>query len=84
MLTIDRNLDRLAAEIADDGFTPGVEGEVALVVDRARRTGLDRPALEVLADPAEPAIARARAFGIVTMALAHRPTAAPSAMLSAA
>ena len=84
MFTTDRNLDRLAVEIADDGFTPGIECEVALVVDRARRAGVDRPALDVLADPTAPAIARARAFGIGAMALARRPVAPLSATLSLA
>lgn len=74
---IDRNLNRLAAEIAEQGFTPGAECEVALVVDRARRAGLDCLALDVLADPTEPAIVRARAFGLVAVALARRPAAAP-------
>lgn len=82
MLTIDRNMNRLAAEIADDGFTAGVECEVALVVDRARRTGLDCPALDVLADPTAPAIARARAFGMVAMALARRPAPAGAPALA--
>lgn len=77
MFTIDRNLNRLAAEIAEQGFTPGAECEVALVIDRARRAGLDCLALDVLADLTEPATVRARAFGLVAVALARRAAATP-------
>jgi hypothetical protein len=73
MLRTDHALDHLAAAIAQDGFTTATECEISLVVDRARRLGLDCPAVDVLADLTAPAIVRARAFGIVAIALSRQP-----------
>lgn len=54
----------LAAHVAEHGIATA-ERAVAAVARLAARRGATTPALEVLADRREPAVARARALGIV-------------------
>jgi hypothetical protein len=68
MGTIDRYLYRIADDIDRDGIA-AVEADVASVVRRARDVEIDGIALDVLADRAEPSVARSRAFGIVATRL---------------
>jgi hypothetical protein len=67
-------LDELAWDLASDGFV-GHEVVVRQLVRSARAAGLSATLVEVLADPAEPEVARLRAFGHVAAALAARPAA---------
>lgn len=83
MTNMNRSLDRIAHDI--DRFGIGaVEADVAGVVDRARTAGVSSIALSVLADRAEPEIARGRAFSIVAMALAGQRVPWSSTGLAAA
>lgn len=59
-----RHLESLATDIERCGFAP-FEPAVATIVERAREAHLDPVVVRVLADRCAPAIARARAFGIV-------------------
>jgi hypothetical protein len=64
-------LDALAFDLASDGFT-GHELAIRQVVRAARAAGPSRvphPLVDVLADPAEPEVARLRAFGRIAVAL---------------
>lgn len=75
----DRFLHRIADDIDRDGIAV-VEADVASVVDRARAAGVTGVVVDVLADRSEPAIARARAFGMVaTDLLRHERAARPAA-----
>jgi hypothetical protein len=60
----------LAWDLDARGFA-GQEAAVRRVVRAARARGLSSVALDVLADPTEPAVARLRAFGNVAAALAR-------------
>ena len=60
----------LAWDLDARGFA-GQESAVRGVVRAARARGLSGVALDVLADPTEPAVARLRAFGNVAAALAR-------------
>ena len=72
-------LDHLAHELADRGID-AVEPALIEIVGLAQAAGVASVALSVLADPAEPAIARARAFGMVATDLVGRtaPTGTPA------
>ena len=84
MGTIDRYLYRIADDIDREGIA-AVEADVASVVRRARDVQIAGVALDVLADRAEPAIARARAFGIVATRLyLHDRAGTPHGSLAAA
>jgi hypothetical protein len=63
-------LDALAWEIEDGGIA-GRELAVRRVVRAAQALGVSPTLVAVLADPAEPAVARLRAFGCVATALAE-------------
>lgn len=79
MTVTERYLHYLATQIDCYGLR-SLESEIAAVADDARRAGISPVALSVLADPAEPEIARARAFGIVATRLVRegeRATEAP-------
>lgn len=83
ILRIDlRDLERVAAHIDRHGM-PAVDAAIAAIVEHARHNGANPVLVSVLADPAEPEIARARAFGMLAMHMArhaHRAvtTAAPT------
>jgi hypothetical protein len=63
------HLDALAWEIEDGGFA-GRELAVRRVVRAAQALGVSPTLIAVLADPAEPEVARLRAFGCIATALA--------------
>jgi hypothetical protein len=65
-------LDQLAWDLASEGFE-GHEVVVRQVVRSARAAGVSPTLVDILADPAEPEVARLRAFGHVVAALAARP-----------
>lgn len=62
----------LAWDLESRGFT-GQEVAVRQVVRAARVLGVSRTLVDVLADPAEPEVARLRAFGRVATELAAAP-----------
>jgi hypothetical protein len=66
------NLVDLAWDLESRGFE-GHEVAVRQVVRSARTAGLSRTLVDILADPAEPEVARLRAFGELAAALALRP-----------
>jgi hypothetical protein len=71
-------LDELAWAIDSDGIGCHEEA-IARVVTRARALGVDPVLLDVLSDPAQPQVARERAFGTLSRTVAsgranHRPT----------
>lgn len=71
-------IDRLAWEIAEHGVTRCADA-VRRFATLARSAGVSGRALAVLDDPAQPDVARARAFGMVAAELAtswHRTTPA--------
>jgi hypothetical protein len=68
MNTQNPHLDALGHAIALDGFGPH-EAEVASIVELGFNAGLSRVLLGVVADPAEPEVARTRALGRVLVAL---------------
>jgi hypothetical protein len=68
------DLADLAWDLASDGFV-GRENAVRQVVRTARSHGLSSTLVGVLADPAEPEVARLRAFGRVAALLAVPQTA---------
>ena len=64
-------LEALAFDLASDGFA-GHELAIRQVVRAARGAGpsrVPRTLVDVLADPAEPEVARLRAFGSIAVAL---------------
>jgi hypothetical protein len=63
-------LDALAWEIEDGGIA-GRELAVRRVVRAAQALGVSPTLVAVLADPAEPEVARLRAFGCIATALAE-------------
>lgn len=65
----DHDLDRIASDIAALGAAAN-ESAIAMVVHRAATMSVDPLLLSVLSDPAQPGIARARAFGMVAARLA--------------
>lgn len=69
--------DRLAYGIAADGMIPYNDAITAMVL-RARAAGHRSAALDVLADPAQPEVARQRAFGKVAVAFADRRHSRPA------
>lgn len=82
----DRYLEDIAADFDSYGIA-AVEAALAAVVDRARRAGISPVLLSVLADPTEPEIARARAFGIIATRLAQaaeQPVAEARSLVAAA
>jgi hypothetical protein len=70
-LPIDpRDLERIAAHIDRHGMA-GVNTVIAAIVQAARRIGANPVLVSVLANSAEPEIARARAFGMLAMHMAR-------------
>jgi hypothetical protein len=66
-------LEPLAYDLASDGFA-GHELAIRQVVKAARSAGpsrVPRTLVDILADPAEPEVARLRAFGTVAAALGN-------------
>ena len=66
-------LESLAFDLASDGFA-GHELAIRQVVKAARAAGatrVPRTLVDVLADPAEPEVARLRAFGTIALALSR-------------
>lgn len=56
------NIELLAQALAVDGFSPH-EARVRAAADLAGRRGAEPTCLSVVLDPAEPEVARLRAFG---------------------
>lgn len=83
MTVTDRYLHYLAVEIDRYGFR-AVEAELPAVIGDARRADISAIVLSVLADPGEPEITRARAFGHVASRLALREKRRAEASLVAA
>jgi hypothetical protein len=69
-------LEQLAWDLECRGFA-GQEVAIHQVVRSARAAGISRTLVDVLADPAEPEIARLRAFGRVATALGNAVPPAP-------
>ena len=67
----DRSLERIAFDIDRFGIN-AVEFALDGVVDRARSADVSPVLVSVLADPSEPEIARARAFGMIATRVAGR------------
>ncbi len=63
------DLADLAWALESDGIA-GHEVSIRQVVRRARAAGMSSVAVDILADPSEPEVARLRAFGQVAAALA--------------
>lgn len=76
-------LARLADMIDQDGMAAITEA-IPQLVDRGLSAGVSPTVLFVLADPAEPEVARARAFGMLATSLAARPQAVADALPAAA
>jgi len=76
MSSID--LPKLAADLESGGFA-GQDTVVRAVVQAARVRGVSPVLVGILADPAEPEVARLRAFGMVAAALSADPPAATMA-----
>jgi class 3 adenylate cyclase len=74
ILPIDlRDLESVAAHIDRHGMA-AVDSAIAALVEHARHIGANPVLVSVLADPDEPEIARARAFGMLAMHVAwHAP-----------
>lgn len=68
MSTSSEQIDRLAWEIAEHGVTRCADA-VRRFTTLARSAGLAGPTLDVLDDPSQPDIARARAYGRVAAEL---------------
>ena len=67
--TLDINV--LAAQIAERGIDAGVSsGGLDVFVRAARCAGASSTLVTLVADPAEPAVARERAFGLLAVVLA--------------
>lgn len=62
MLNHPAQFEMLAQALAVDGFTPH-EARVRAAADLAGRRGADPISISVVLDPAEPEVARLRAFG---------------------
>ena len=71
-LILEPTLDELATALAEDG-PAAHEAAVAVVVARARRSGIALPALDLLADLDRPDVLRQRAFAAVHRALVRPP-----------
>lgn len=74
---LDTNLDTgldinaLAAQIAERGIDAGVSsGRLDAFVRAARCAGASSTLVALVADPAAPAVARERAFGLLAVAIA--------------
>jgi hypothetical protein len=65
-----RDLERVAAHIDRHGMA-AVDTAIADIVQAASHTGANPVLVSVLADPAQPGVARARAFGMLAMHLAR-------------
>lgn len=63
------SLEHLTAAILEHGL-PGAELAVARAVADLRRRGISPVAVDVLADPGQPEVARQRALGIIQIRLA--------------
>jgi hypothetical protein len=68
MTTYTAELARIASDIDALGIAAN-ETAVAMIVARARATGVDPVLLSVLADASQPEVIRARAFGRTAIAL---------------
>lgn len=80
MTATERPLRQIAADI--DRFGVGaMETAIAAIAVRARQADICPIVVQVLADPTEPDIARARAFGIVATHLAGVDRVAASALV---
>ena len=75
------DLDRIAAVVAAQGIDAIDPGLIDAVANRALTRGASRTIAAVATDPAEPAVARVRAFGRLAV-IAARP--APGRLLTAA
>lgn len=65
------DIDALAAQIAERGIDAGVSsGRLDAFVRAARCAGASSTLVALVADPAEPAVARERAFGLLAVAIA--------------
>ena len=62
------DIDDLAHALAHHG-PQAVEASLAAVASAARARGCSATLADVLADPAQPAVARQRAFGLLAVAL---------------
>ena len=68
-------LEALAFDLASDGIA-GHELAIRQVVRAARTAGpsrVPRTLVDILADPAEPEVARLRAFGTIALAISRVP-----------
>ncbi len=65
------DINALAVQIAERGIDAGVSnGRLDAFVRAARRAGASSTLVALVADPAEPAVARERAFGLLAVAIA--------------
>lgn len=65
------DIDALANQIAERGIDAGVSsGRLDAFVRAARNAGASSTLVALVADPAEPAVARERAFGLLAVAIA--------------
>jgi len=65
------DINALAARIAECGIAAAAaDGRLDAVVDAARHAGASATLVALIADPAAPAVARERAFGLLAVELA--------------
>ena len=65
------DINALAVQIAERGIDAGVShGRLDAFVRAARCAGASSTLVALVADPAEPAVARERAFGLLAVAIA--------------